>query len=113
MRLAEDHMPVSASTEAQTPPGSSPAGAGPRRARRRASRAPPSLDMRGPQARLVVDLERLNDEPAGGGGGGTPMPELQDNLRLLVDMAAADHAAPGRQAAPGAGHRGELASQNI
>ena len=44
------------------------------------------------QARLVTNLEHLNVDVDGEstGGGGVPMPELQHNLRLLVDLAEAD-----------------------
>ena len=54
------------------------------------------LDMTGPQTRVVTDAAQL----AGGGGGGAssaaagdaagPFPELQHNLKLLVDLAEAD-----------------------
>ena len=44
------------------------------------------------QARLVTNLEHLNVDVdgEGAGSGGVPMPELQHNLRLLVDLAEAD-----------------------
>ena len=52
--------------------------------------AQPILDMRGPQARLITDMEALGQAAAAAAEDTTPMPELQHNLQLLVDLAAAD-----------------------
>lgn len=52
------------------------------------------LDMTGPQTRVVTDLEHLNNEGPGAGsaagGDNVPFPELQHNMRLLVEMTEAD-----------------------
>lgn len=48
------------------------------------------IDMRGKQKRLVTNLEHLNEEQQEDTGDHTPMPELQHNMRLMVDVAEAD-----------------------
>eukprot|EP00878_Enallax_costatus_P018396 GHUV01019364.1.p1 GENE.GHUV01019364.1~~GHUV01019364.1.p1 ORF type:complete len:861 (+),score=252.13 GHUV01019364.1:619-3201(+) len=52
--------------------------------------AQPILDLRGPQARLVTDLEQLNaaagDGTAADAAAGPPMPELHHNMSLLVSL---------------------------
>ncbi|CAD6266958.1 unnamed protein product [Miscanthus lutarioriparius] len=47
------------------------------------------IDMRGPQARVLTDLKGLNEEQEMEAND-VPMPELQYNVRLLVDEARAD-----------------------
>lgn len=48
------------------------------------------IDMRGKQKRLVTNMEHLNQEQQEDTSDMTPMPELQHNMRLLVDVAEAD-----------------------
>ncbi|KAJ9505867.1 hypothetical protein QJQ45_027951 [Haematococcus lacustris] len=52
--------------------------------------AQPILDMRGPQTRLITNMDHLNMKDGGVGDNAVPMPELQHNLQLLVDLAEAD-----------------------
>eukprot|EP00271_Cylindrocystis_brebissonii_P018176 TRINITY_DN5039_c0_g2_i1.p1 TRINITY_DN5039_c0_g2~~TRINITY_DN5039_c0_g2_i1.p1 ORF type:complete len:915 (+),score=193.00 TRINITY_DN5039_c0_g2_i1:331-3075(+) len=47
------------------------------------------IDMRGAQVRVLTSMEGINEEAAAPTDD-TPMPELQHNLRLLVDMVEAD-----------------------
>lgn len=48
------------------------------------------IDMRGKQKRLVTNMQHLNQEQQEDTADMTPMPELQHNMRLLVDVAEAD-----------------------
>ena len=55
------------------------------------------IDMRGARAVVVTNLERLSQAPGAGADAAaanlidaTPMPELQHNLRLVVDLTEAD-----------------------
>ena len=45
------------------------------------------IDMRGPQSRVVAKMERLQEVDMDAMAETTPMPELQYNLRLVVDLA--------------------------
>lgn len=50
----------------------------------------PILDMRGPQTRVITNLEHLHVAHADEAGDPAALPELQHNLKLLVDMAEAE-----------------------
>lgn len=76
-RTAEDLL---REREAQQGPGAKPAAAA-------APAGVTIIDMRGPQARI---LKADEGEPAAGAEVGVPMPELQHNLRLLVDLTESD-----------------------
>ncbi|KIZ04951.1 Tuftelin-interacting protein 11, partial [Monoraphidium neglectum] len=52
--------------------------------------AQPILDLRGPTARVITDMEHLSAGPdTAAAADSTPMPELQHNLALLVTMTEA------------------------
>eukprot|EP00850_Spirogloea_muscicola_P005333 SM000024S07795 [mRNA] locus=s24:539546:542717:- [translate_table: standard] len=58
--------------------------------------------MRGPQVKVLTNLEHMGPGPGGFVGSGTaeddtPMPELQHNLRLVVDLAEAEIAGADRR----------------
>lgn len=60
---------------------------------RAAVERPMVIDMRGPQARVLTNLEHLNvrgEDEEEDSVAGEAMPELQHNVRLLVDIAEAD-----------------------
>ena len=48
------------------------------------------IDMRGPQSRVLTKLERINEVPMDALVDKTPMPELQYNMRLVVDLAESE-----------------------
>lgn len=49
--------------------------------------AQPILDLRGPTARVITDMEQLGMGPGDAGQADeVPMPELQHNLALLVGV---------------------------
>lgn len=48
------------------------------------------IDMRGAHARVITNMERLAEAPPEALVDDTPLPELQHNLRLIVDLTEAD-----------------------
>jgi tuftelin-interacting protein 11 len=88
-RTAEELLREREAADGEQPPGGARAAA--------ASQPVTVIDMRGGRARVVTNLQRLSEAPAPGDDAAaavlidaTPMPELQHNLRLVVDLTEAD-----------------------
>lgn len=50
----------------------------------------PIVDMRGPHARVITDMEEIGAQNFASIEDDVPMPELQHNLRVMVDLAASE-----------------------